>query len=521
MPADRPTLLVVDRVAGTDHDAVLVESGKIAAVGSAASFETRGRAVDRYAGTTLIAGLGDAHFHPLGFTAAISRLNVARCASFEELAEKIRRAASGIPPGQVLIGTRLNDDALAEGRLPTRTDLDDMVGDRPVMLYRYCGHVAVANTAALELSGVGPDAADPDGGSLDRDEDGRPNGILRETAISLCGDVLGQRTGDLTRQEVLDGLSGLVGSGLTRLGAIVATGGFFGVRDELDQLIDLAPDLPLHVSVLVYAETAAQIEHAAERLSKAGRRLSFLGMKDFTDGSLGGHTAALRRPYSDWTTELGTSRFDRDRIDPIARRSLALGGSVALHAIGDAACGAVIDYFAELRDDGVEAGRLRIEHASVLTDRDVERLADTGAVASVQPAFLASETQWLGTRLGERVQETYRFKTMLEAGIPLAGGSDCPVEPPFPLAGIAVARDRAGMVPHESLDARQALNLFTDGVSVALREPPPLTIGSRADFTLLDLDPLTASPDALRSARVVATWIEGAPHLPEAFEWDQ
>ena len=174
-----------------------------------------------------------------------------------------------------------------------------------------------------------------------------------------------------------------------------------------------------------------------------------------------------------------------------------------------------------ISDDGVEADRLRIEHASVLTDTDVERLAATGAVASVQPAFLASETEWLGTRLGERVEETYRFRTMQEAGIPLAGGSDCPVEPPFPLAGMAVARDRAGMVPHESLDARRALELFTDGVSVALREPPPMSIGSRADFTLLDVDPLTASPDELRSAHVVATWIEGVPHLPETFEWDQ
>lgn len=521
MLADLPTLLVVDRVAGTDHDAVLLESGKIAAVGSADSFETSGLVVDRYAGTTLVAGLGDAHFHPLGFTAAITRLNVARCASFDDLADKIQRAASGLEPGQVLIGTRLNDDALVERRLPTRTDLDAIVGDRPMMLYRYCGHVAVANTAALELSGVVPDTPDPDGGSLDRDEDGRPNGILREMAISLCGDVLGQRSADLTREEILRALSGLVGSGLTRLGAIVATGGFFGVRDELDQLIDLAPDLPLHLSVLVYAETADQLEGAAERIAKAGRRLSFLGMKDFTDGSLGGHTAALRRPYSDWRTELGTNRFDLERIGPIARRSLALGGSVALHAIGDAACADVIRYFADLRDAGIEADRLRIEHASVLTDTDVEQLASTGAVASVQPAFLASETGWLGTRLGGRVDGTYRFKTMQEAGIPLAGGSDCPVEPPFPLSGMAVARDRAGMVPSEALDARMALGLFTDGVSVALREPPPLSIGARADFTLLDVDPLTASPDELRSGAIVATWIEGVPHLPETLEWDQ
>ncbi len=521
MWSDRRTLLVVDRVAGTDHDAVLVDSGKIVAVGSSNEFETAGLAIDRYPGTSLIAGLGDAHFHPLGFTAAISRLNVANCGSFDDLAGKIRKVTSGMPPGQVVIGTRLNDDGLAEQRLPTRLDLDAMVGDRPLMLYRYCGHVAVANTAALDLSGVRPDTPDPVGGSLDRDADGRPNGILRETAISLCGDVLGQRSGDLSREEVLNAMSGLVGSGLTRLGAIVATGGFFGVRDEIDQLIDIGPDLPLNLSVLVYAETPDQLERAAERLSNAGRRLSFLGMKDFTDGSLGGHTAALRQPYSDWQSEVGTNRFDLARIGPLAERSLALGGSVALHAIGDAACADVIGYFGTLRDAGVDADRLRIEHASVLSDADVEALAATGAVASVQPAFLASETEWLGTRLGERVETTYRFRTMQEAGIALAGGSDCPVEPPFPLAGMAVAQDRAGMVPAESLDAGSALAMFTDGVSAALREPLPLKPGARADFTMLNVDPLTATPDELRGAEVVATWIEGTPHLPIPFEWDQ
>jgi predicted amidohydrolase YtcJ len=249
--------------------------------------------------------------------------------------------------------------------------------------------------------------------------------------------------------------------------------------------------------------------------------VSFLGMKDFTDGSLGGHTAALRHPYADWRHERGTNRFDLDRIGPIAERSLALGGSVALHAIGDAACRDVIGYFGELREAGVEAERLRIEHASMLTDDDVEALAATGAVASVQPAFLASETQWLATRLGDRVDMTYRFKTMQDAGIPLAGGSDCPVEPPFPFAGMAVARDRAGLVPSESLDARAALDLFTEGVSLALREPTPLAVGSRADFTLVDVDPMTATPDELRAAEVVSTWIEGKPHVPERFEWDQ
>lgn len=515
------TLLVVDRVVGTPHDSVLVFGGRVVAVGQSTSFDTRGLTVDRYPGTALVAGLGDAHMHPLGFTAAITRLNVARCGSFEELRTKVRAAASGLAPDEPLIGTRLNDESLGEGRLPTRLELDAMLSDRPLLLYRYCGHIAVANTAALDAAGVGPDTADPIGGSFDRDEEGKPNGILRETAVSIVGDVLGGRTGSLTPEQVLTGLSGLVGAGLTRLGAIISTVSFCGVSNELDLITDIARDLPLHLSVLVHAATPDELEVAAERLSNGGRRLSFLGMKDFTDGSLGGHTAALRQPYADWRHELGTNRFDLDRIGPIAERSLALGGSVALHAIGDAACHDVIGYFGALREAGAEAERLRIEHASVLTDTDVQELAATGAVASVQPAFLASETEWLGTRLGERVELTYRFKTMQDAGIPLAGGSDCPVEPPFPFAGMAVARDRAGLVPSESLDARAALELFTDGVSLALREPAPLAVGSRADFTLIDVDPLTVTAAELRAAEVVSTWIEGKPHIPARLEWDQ
>lgn len=515
------TLLVVDRVAGTVHDAVLVSGGRVVGVGQSASFDTRGLTIDRYPGTSLVAGLGDAHFHPLGFTAAINRLNVARCGSFDELRTKVRAAAPDLAPEEPLIGSRLNDDGLAEGRLPTRLELDTMVSDRPLLLYRYCGHIAVANTAGLDAAGVDPDTADPIGGSLDRDGEGRPTGVLRETAVSIVGDVLGGRTGSLTPDQVLSGLSGLVGAGLTRLGAIISTAGFCGVSNELDLVANIARDLPLHLSVLVHAATPGELEVAAARLSNAGRRVSFLGMKDFTDGSLGGHTAALRHPYADWRHERGTNRFDLDRIGPIAERSLALGGSVALHAIGDAACRDVIGYFGELREAGVEAERLRIEHASMLTDDDVEALAATGAVASVQPAFLASETQWLATRLGDRVDMTYRFKTMQDAGIPLAGGSDCPVEPPFPFAGMAVARDRAGLVPSESLDARAALDLFTEGVSLALREPTPLAVGSRADFTLVDVDPMTATPDELRAAEVVSTWIEGKPHVPERFEWDQ
>ena len=172
----------------------------------------------------------------------------------------------------------------------------------------------------------------------------------------------------------------------------------------------------------------------------------------------------------------------------------------------------MLDLFEELLQNGADPRELRVEHASVLGDAEIDRFAATGATASVQPAFLPSETRWLQKRLGpERMRGAYPFRTLLERGVPLAGGSDCPVEPPYPLAGVAAARDRAGLVPDEGLDPAAALAIFTDGVARSVREPEPLAVGSPADFVVLDTDPVTASPDEVRAAGVVATWLDGAP----------
>ena len=233
-------------------------------------------------------------------------------------------------------------------------------------------------------------------------------------------------------------------------------------------------------------------------------------MKLFADGSLGGHTAAMRLPFSD---EAGTGTLRLDETDRrLAAAAVAMGGMVACHAIGDRAVGATLDLFEILVRGGADPARLRIEHASIVTPGDVARMADLGVIASVQPAFLASEAAWLERRVGpDRLPMTYPLRSLQDAGVPLAGGSDCPVEPPHPLWGIAAARDRAGVIPDESLDPRAALALFTTGGAFALGEAPPLAPGSPADFIALDRDPLAATPDEVRACRVVGTWVDGEP----------
>lgn len=515
-------LIVADGIrtaSGRPGDAVLIKNGVIDTIGRVEDLRGPGVTEELFSGHFITPGLVDAHFHPLGYAAALLRLNVAEARSMTDLGDLIRAAEDGLRPGESLIGTRLDDQAI--GRLPTRHDLDGMVDERPVLIYRYCGHVAVANTAALEIAGIASATADPAGGLLDRDDDGRPTGVLRETAIALVAGAVGGRTEGLEPGELLTAMHGLASLGLTSLGAIIDLGGdlWCGVGNELDLLTEIGPDLPLRASVLVTADDPKTLEAAAARLSSAGPLVGFLGVKQFADGSFGGHTAAMNAPFSDLDTR-GTLRIDEGTAR-MARAALAMGGRVAVHAIGDRANSAVLDLFEALIDEGADPTDLRIEHASVLTLPDVGRMSSLGVTAVVQPAFLMSEVEWLEDRLGaDRMDRTYAFRSLLEAGVPLAGSSDCPVEPPSPWWGMAAARDRAGLTPAEQLTGAEAFALFTTGAAAAVGSPP-LEPGHPADLAIVDRDPVEVTNEQLRSTRVAATLINGERVLvpPDPVVW--
>jgi len=182
---------------------------------------------------------------------------------------------------------------------------------------------------------------------------------------------------------------------------------------------------------------------------------------------------------------------------------------VAIHAIGDRANTTVLDHYETIIQRGASPERLRLEHASVLNPADVERIGQMGIVASVQPAFLGSEVDWLEERVGsDRLPFTYPFRSLQRAGATLAGGSDCPVESPNPFAGMALAIDRAGIVVEEGLDPAAALGLFTQ--ATALQEPAPLAAGSPADLIVVDRNPVEVTPDELRETQVLGTFVDGA-----------
>ncbi len=510
-------LLLADSVRDAGQvlgNALLIEDDRIVAVGDADTLLSRDVAEIDYSGGVVVPGLCDAHFHPIGYAAVLTRPSLKSAANFTELAEIVRDALDGIPAGRPLTGLRLDDETLAEGRLPTRDDLDAVAPDHPVLLIRYCGHVASANSAALHAAGVDPSTPDPPGGAFDRNGHGRPTGVVRETAVGVVARAVDALAPPLPAEDVAAAMTAAAALGLTAGGAIVARGAsMWGAGgDELEILCSAAGDLPFDLAVFVAAADPADLQRSADRIRAAGGKLRFGGVKMFSDGSLGGHTAAMHDAFSDAPDRLGTDRFDPAWAFSMARAALDLDGRVAIHAIGDAANSGVLDLMEQLVDDGADVTRLRVEHASVLTAGDIDRFGRLGVTAVVQPAFLASEYKWLERRVGpERIGRTYAFRSLLEAGAPLAGSSDSPVEPLDPLAGMAAARDRCSVVPAQGLEPGDTLRLFSSWAARAIGSSASLEPGAYANLTILDRDPVAASPGELRSARVRATWIGGEP----------
>ncbi|MDJ0790458.1 MAG: amidohydrolase [Acidimicrobiia bacterium] len=500
-------------VTGAGHrgTAVLVDRGKILAVGQREDLEQPGLEHVAHRDGFLYPGFRDAHLHAVPYASLLAGCSLKRATSIDDLVARLESHAERLPPGKPVVATRMDDEHLAERRLPTRWDLDRAVPDRPAVIYRYCGHVAVANSEALAASGINSTTPDPEGGTIDRDASGHPNGILRETAAGMIAPALA-RGSDLDPATLIAGLERLASLGITSVGAMMGYGE--QPSEKLEAEVEVwraaAPDLPINVAGITITDDPALLRHAADRLTGASPRLRWLGVKRFADGSLGGHTAAMSAPFADVETA-GTYRLT-EADAAVAKNALELDGMVCIHAIGDGAVEGVLDLFSELIATGADPKRLRMEHASVIRPDQVRRFADLGATACVQPAFLASEADWVADRVGpERAPWLYPFRSMLEAGIPLAGSSDCPVEPPHPLWGMAAAVDRCGISPSEALTAHQAVDMFTTGAAAAIDEPTPLDTGTSADLVVLDRDVSEATPEEIRNATVLATYVAGEP----------
>lgn len=498
---------------GIVGNALVVRDGIIVAVGNDAELMSDLPAgancdVHAYPDNIILPGLRDSHLHPVAYAALLTGVSLHDVGNMAELQSRLVQAAQD--SRGLVSGWNLNESSLLEGRLPVAADLDVAASDRPVMVHRYDGHSAIVNTEALRIAGIDSTTPDPEGGLIDRDDAGRPTGVLRETGIDLVAGAPGIQN-PVAPGDVADCMRRLATRGITSIGAMIRSGDgpWSHLGDEVAIVSAAADEIPIRIHAFVTADTPATLETAAARLENAGGLVRWAGVKRFGDGSFGSHTAAMMEPFTDSPKITGTMRLNDEDI-VMAHIAVAAGRSVAIHAIGDAAAARVLDLYEQLVGEGVEPHRLRIEHASLLAAADIERMGRLGVVASVQPAFLGSESDWIEDRIGtDRLQRTYAYASLIDAGALVVAGSDSPVEAPDPWEAMALARDRAGLVPQEALEASQALALYTTSAAIALGEPVPLAVGSPADLVVVDRDPIESSPDELRATEVVATYVAG------------
>lgn len=470
-------------------------------------------------GKVVIPGLIDAHLHVMGIGFGALTLDLSQTRSLAEAQQAVKDFAEANPGRQWIIGRGWNQEIWGLGRFPTAAELDAVVGDRPVAMERVDGHATWVNTQAMQLAGVTAQTADPAGGRIERLAGSRaPAGVFVDAASELIYSVVPEprpRERDLALQKAQQILLAM---GITAAADM-------GTTAEDWQAFRRAGDAgTLKLRIMSYA---GGIE-AMELIGGPGPtqwlyddRLRLNGVKLYLDGALGSRGAWLKRPYHDDPANTGLPMLKPDQLRNLMSRAAMDNFQIAIHAIGDAANAELLAAIGELAETYRGDRRWRIEHAQIVDPADMAAFGRFGVIASMQPVHQTSDRLMAEARLGpDRLAGAYAWRTIEAGGGRLAFGSDAPVESPDPFAGWAAAFTRedaagqpfGGWLPQERVSREEALAGFTAAAAFAGFADGrfgKLVAGERADFVILDRDPMLASATDLRNTRVLETWIGG------------
>lgn len=503
--------------------ALAVQDGRIVAAGSDAEIRKlageKTEVVD-LGGHFVMPGFNDAHLHLGSGGRAKLNVDLVGITSLEEMKRSIARHAQQAAPGEWLVGRGWDHTKWAEKKLPSRYDLDEVTGGHPAMFHRVDGHIAVVNSKALELAGVGRETPDPEGGSIDRDAQGRPTGILRETAMDLVARKRPAPSPSQRRRGMELALREAAQWGLTSAQDNSDWEDFLVLED-----LEREGKLTLRISEwLPFGEDLEVLRSHSAHHPQNDPWLHTGMLKGFMDGSLGSRTAALLQAYADDPGNSGLPRYQQDELDQLAIERVQAGFQLGFHAIGDGAVAmALVAFEAATRAMREKQGgqsdlRLRIEHAQVVTSGQFARFRDDSVIASMQPNHLLTDMNWALQRLGdERAETSYAWARFLQQGVMLAFGTDYPVEPLTPFRGIYAAltrksEDGSKTYPGRPLTIHQAIAAYTSGsayAEFAEEEKGTLQPGMLADFVVLDRDLTTATPEQVLHTKVLRTAVGG------------
>lgn len=502
--------------------AVAVACGRFVAVGDDDVRDLAGPATRQVnlGGRRALPGLIDAHFHIRDWALSRRRLPLADAGSLAELRERVAQAAERKRPGEWILGQGWNETRWPQSRQPTRADLDAVAPHHPVLIWRSDLHLAVANTAALQAAGIDAKTPDPPQGRIDRDASGRPTGALRELAVNLVSAAIPEPSEEEVIAAMEDGITALHRLGVTGVHDHRIMGGADGPPAfRAYQRLQAADQLRLRLWMGLPGERLDQAIALGLRPGFGNHHLRVGHVKLFADGSQGARTAWMLDPYED-TGDVGMPLTPMEEIAGALRKANRAGLAVAIHAIGDRTNRELISVFRRVASEHGAPVPHRIEHAQIMRPPDVERLGELGVVASVQPIHLTDDIALTEASLGPRGRFCYPFRDMLDAGVPLAFGSDAPVADPNPLWGIhaAVTRQQrdgtpeGGWYPEQRLSVAEAVYAFTMGPALVSGQHDLLgsiAPGKLADLAVLERDIFTINPAEIHRVRVAMTVFDG------------
>jgi predicted amidohydrolase YtcJ len=503
-------------------EAVGVRSGRIVAVGS--ERECRAALGEHFSamdlrGRALLPGFIDTHLHPVMMVYYAMNADLAGLRSIEGIRDRLREAGARASGDEWAMGLDFNDEDWDEPCLPTRHDLDIACPDRAALIVKHDGHLVIGNSRAIELAGICSDTPDPDGGEIDREADGSPAGPFRETATALLLAAMPGPNLERMRDEAAEVFQRLAAHGVTSAGIVLQTddegpAGPAGALELLGMqiLLDAVPQSTY--ALLIGADLEKVLAARATPLhdAAAGRRVG--GLKILSDGTFGSCTACMSLPFQDQPERRGFMTLEEGEIYRRMSEAHAAGLQIATHAIGDEANRRCVALYERLLTEHPRRDhRHRLEHASLLDAETIQRIAQLGLVVSTQPMFIHSEKHWLHKRLGpERARRVYPLRSLLAAGVRLAGASDAPVESSDVLHAISCCVTREGFEVHEAISAEEAIRMFTLDAAYAQfeeHEKGSISPGKRADLVVLSESPGEVAPESIREIRVEQTSIAG------------
>ena len=535
-------------------EAVAVRDGRVEAVGrndEIGKLKGPSTEVINLGGHFVMPGFNDAHVHLAN--AGFQRLTVdlTEVKSLTEFRERIRARVQNAAPGEWIVGGGWDQTLWPVKELPSRWDIDEVTKDHPVFLERVDGHIAVANTRALQLASLTVASKDPPGGKIDRDTTGQATGIVRETARQAITAVIPKPNHDRRRQAIETALQELARSGIT---SVQDNSDYQDSKLSWDDFqileeIEREGKLTARITEWLHFNDPLPVLQEHRAAHPQSDILLHTGMlKGFMDGSLGSRTAALLEPYADDPTNSGLPQYQQDELTQMTKERVNAGFQIGFHAIGDKGVQMALNAFAAATTDHVGTGsepalsaamgpvqaerspaaplspsvpdlRFRIEHAQVTNFQQIAKFKELKVIASMQPNHVLTDMNWAGARLGpKRAAYSYAWASFAKKGVVLAFGTDYPVEPVAPFRGLYAAVTRKSedgkkeYYPEQKLNMEQAIAAYTTGSAFgefAEKNKGTLAPGMLADLVVLDTDITSVPPEKILAAKVLRTVVGG------------